>query len=205
MLEKQEALSKDYITGGALPRLFIPKSRSIFAHGGSAIRPYFLASTETVYSVNVLERALTTYLADPSAAAQAFDGRAVPVVSVNQEIGERRKKDVFVEEPAAPAAASGAKGGVAAAAAAVVAGLPVPSDDRTQDLYAEALAKVPELAPLGPLLVSSKRFDLTEPEVRRTDPSGARFGAQWLTDPPAVLSRSAHVDRVQRLAGETRF
>ena len=29
MLEKQEALSKDYITGGALPRLFIPKSRSI--------------------------------------------------------------------------------------------------------------------------------------------------------------------------------
>jgi len=121
--------------------------------------------------VNVLERVLATYLADPAAAAQPFDGRAVPVVSVNQEIGERRKKDVFVEEPAAPAAAPGTKGGVAAAAAAAVAGLPVPSDDRTQELYAEALAKVPELAPLGPLLVSSKRFDLTEPEVRASWPS----------------------------------
>ena len=115
---------------------------------------------DTVYSVSALERTLAMYMADPAAAAQAFDVRTVPVIAADQEMQDRRKKDVFVEEAPSVSATAAAK---AAASGAVVPG----NDERGQELRAEALAKVPELANLGPLLISSKQIELTETEVRR--------------------------------------
>ena len=110
-----------------------------------------------------MERSLTIYLADPAAAAHPFDVRTIPVLSTEQELVDRRKKDVFVDEVAsAPASATAGKGGVAGPLAGGAAG----SDDQELEQRAQALGKVPELAHLGTLLVSSKAIALTETDVR---------------------------------------
>ena len=111
-------------------------------------------------------------MADPAAAAQAFDVRTVPVIAAEQEMQDRRKKDVFVEEAPSVSAASASKAGGAGGAA-------VPgNDERGQELRAEVLAKVPELASLGPLLISSKQIELTESEVHGREGRKGREGRE---------------------------
>ena len=97
-----------------------------------------------------MERSLTIYLADPAAAAHPFDVRTIPVLSTEQELVDRRKKDVFVDEVAsAPASATAGKGGVAGPLAGGAAG----SDDQELEQRAQALGKVPELAHLPDPLI----------------------------------------------------
>jgi coatomer protein complex subunit gamma len=91
-----------------------------------------------------LERALLQYVQEPSEVP--FDIKTVPLVTTAAGEVSRTATD------AAPSAAPGAKPGAVAAS--------------RQDVYAEQLSTVPELAHLGPLFKSSvKPAELTESET----------------------------------------
>jgi coatomer protein complex subunit gamma len=96
-------------------------------------------------SIVGLERALLQYTSDPSTAVNPFDLKSVPIDTAPM-------KDVPKQTVGEPSAPSGTKN--------------APKAATRQDVYAETLASVPELAKLGPLFKSSdKPSDLTESET----------------------------------------
>jgi len=110
---------------------------------------------DTIYSIAALERALANYVTDPhNAVSGPFNPQSIPKISADQEITQPIRKTAASMVEETPVSLSS----LAAAAASK-------SDEFTIDKHAANLAKVPELAKLGTLLVSSKPIALTEAET----------------------------------------
>jgi len=106
---------------------------------------------ESVFSLDVLESKLVSYVNDPSASTTPFDASSIPKISRIQAAAEAARPSsletvgVPVRKEASPA--------------------PQLSAVETQSAYIQQLKEVPELATYGEVLGSSKLAQLTESET----------------------------------------
>ncbi|KAJ3117113.1 coatomer subunit gamma [Phlyctochytrium bullatum] len=105
-----------------------------------------------------LEVSLATYLSNPSAHQSPFDIKSVPTVTKAEEEAEKQRKKATLQDSIAPAARAA---GPVNAPSASLGSAKVSSDNQ----FALAMEKIPQLAVLGVPFKSSKPVELTEPET----------------------------------------
>ncbi|KAJ3100048.1 Coatomer subunit gamma-2 [Phlyctochytrium planicorne] len=104
-----------------------------------------------------LEVSLTNYLNNPTAHSAPFDIKAVPTVTKAEEEAEKQRKKAALQDIISPSANTSS----GAAASSTAASQKQSSDNQ----FAQALEKIPQLAVLGVPFKSSKSAELTEPEA----------------------------------------
>ncbi|KAI8850810.1 adaptin N terminal region-domain-containing protein [Chytridium lagenaria] len=124
----------------------------ILSNGDSCKK--FSAHVES-FAWGSLEVSLTTYLNNPVAHNTPFDIRAVPTVTKAEEEAEKQRKKAALQDSISPTVRAAATPSSAA-----------PSQKQSsENQFAQALEKIPQLAILGVPFKTSKPVDLTEPET----------------------------------------
>lgn len=125
---------------------------------GSCVYHFLTHSTDSMFSLPVLEHQLAVYLTGDSF-GDAFDMSTVPVVTRAQADAEDRTKKLTTAMPTLKAIGAGPN-----RAAKVDKDSAIAAAAATQK-YAEQLQKVPEIAAFGGVLKSSAVVELTESET----------------------------------------
>jgi coatomer protein complex subunit gamma len=169
MLTMKFAIELRYISRSSKnPDWLKHTSRMVRANDNNVMVPVIHCTLDSVFSLLALESKLVAYVRDPDATNLPFDVSSVPKVSREQAAQEvtRELSNIVTRSRSHYFSGPSSLDTIGAPASRTTTPAPPPpTAEETQSAFIQQLTHVPELAPYGTVINSSKPVQLTENET----------------------------------------